>query len=57
MQLEDCAFPLLLLVEVMSEPALAFKDIDVGVFLGGLPRKPGMERSDLLHVNGEIFAM
>jgi len=25
-----------------------FKDIDVGIFLGGFPRKPGMERKDLL---------
>lgn len=31
-----------------SDCEIAFKDIDVGIFLGGFPRKPGMERSDLL---------
>ena len=32
-----------------------FKDADVIVFLGGFPRKPGMERKDLLQVNKKIF--
>ena len=32
-----------------------FKDADVIVFLGGSPRKPGMERKDLLQVNKQIF--
>jgi len=32
-----------------------FKDADVIVFLGGFPRKPGMERKDLLQINKKIF--
>ena len=32
-----------------------FKDADVIVFLGGFPRKPGMERKDLLQMNKNIF--
>jgi malate/lactate dehydrogenase len=32
-----------------------FKDADVIVFLGGFPRKPGMERKDLLQMNKKIF--
>jgi malate/lactate dehydrogenase len=55
MQIEDCAFQLIRSVEVSSDPAIAFKDIDVGIFLGGFPRKPGMERSELLKINNEIF--
>jgi len=53
--MEDCAFPLLTGVTVTSDPAVAFKNIDIGIFLGGVPRKPGMERSDLLHMNADIF--
>ena len=48
MQIEDCAFPLLNNVIVSSDSAVAFKDADVAIFLGAMPRKPGMERSDLL---------
>jgi malate/lactate dehydrogenase len=48
MQIEDCAFALVKSIEITDDPAVAFKDIDVGIFLGGFPRKPGMERSDLL---------
>ncbi len=32
-----------------------FKDADIIVFIGGSPRKPGMERKDLFHVNKAIF--
>jgi len=32
-----------------------FKDIDVGVFIGGFPRKQGMERRDLMELNSKIF--
>ena len=48
MQMEDCAFPLLNNVIVSSDPIEVFKDADVAIFLGAMPRKPGMERSDLL---------
>lgn len=46
--MEDCAFTIIESIEITSDPAVAFKDIDVGIFLGGMARKPGMERSDLL---------
>lgn len=55
MQIEDCAFSLITSIEVTDDPAIAFKDIDVGIFLGGSPRKPGMERADLLQINNKIF--
>lgn len=32
-----------------------FKDADIIVFIGGMPRKPGMERKDLLSINKKIF--
>jgi len=32
-----------------------FKDLDFGIFLGGFPRRPGMERKDLLKINQKIF--
>ncbi|KAM3134748.1 hypothetical protein pb186bvf_013223 [Paramecium bursaria] len=55
MQLEDCAFSLLEGVVITADPKIAFTDIDVAIFLGGIPRSPGMERSDLLALNNEIF--
>jgi malate/lactate dehydrogenase len=38
-----------------SKPEQLFKDADLVIYLGGLPRRPGMERKDLLKINGEIF--
>jgi len=32
-----------------------FRDADVGIFIGGFPRKDGMQRKDLLEINGKIF--
>lgn len=55
MEIEDGAYPLLEHVSSGSDPKEMFKDIDVGVFFGGFPRKPGMERKDLLKINGKIF--
>jgi len=55
LELEDCAFENVLSYETGSDPKLMFKDIDVGIFIGGFPRKPGMERKDLLQINGKIF--
>lgn len=42
-------------VQIGSDPLEMFRDIDVGVFIGGFPRKQGMERKDLLQMNGKIF--
>ncbi len=55
MELDDCAFPLLTNIVVTSDPNVAFKNIDWGLLVGSVPRKAGMERNDLLRVNGSIF--
>lgn len=55
MELNDCAFPLLKGLVVSTDAAVAFKDIDFGVFCGARPRGPGMERKDLLEANSKIF--
>ncbi len=55
MELEDCAFPLLKAVTVSSDPNVAFKDADWALLVGSVPRKAGMERSELLKINGKIF--
>ncbi|HEY4080957.1 MAG TPA: malate dehydrogenase [Burkholderiaceae bacterium] len=55
MELEDCAFPLLAGVEAHSDPMQAFKDTDYALLVGSRPRGPGMERAELLAINGAIF--
>lgn len=55
MELEDCAFPLLKSISVSSDPGKAFADADWALLVGAVPRKAGMERKDLLNINGKIF--
>ena len=55
MELEDCAFPLLAGMEAHSDPMTAFKDTDYALLVGSRPRGPGMERAELLSINGAIF--
>jgi malate dehydrogenase len=55
MELEDCAFPLLAGMEAHGDPMTAFKDTDYALLVGSMPRKAGMERSELLSINGKIF--
>jgi malate dehydrogenase len=55
MELEDCAFPLLADMVETDDPDVAFGDADVALLVGAMPRKAGMERSDLLSANGGIF--
>jgi malate dehydrogenase len=55
MELEDCAFPLLAGVVQTDDADTAFGDADVALLVGAMPRKEGMERSDLLGANGGIF--
>jgi malate dehydrogenase len=55
MELEDCAFPLLAGMESHSDPMAAFKDTDYALLVGSMPRKAGMERAELLSINGAIF--
>ncbi|HOE43380.1 MAG TPA: malate dehydrogenase [Rhodoferax sp.] len=55
MELQDCAFPLVVGMEAHSDPMTAFKDVDYAMLIGSRPRGPGMERAELLAVNAEIF--
>jgi malate dehydrogenase len=55
MELDDCAFPLLADVVKTDDPNVAFADADFALLVGAMPRKAGMERSDLLSANGGIF--
>jgi malate dehydrogenase len=55
MELDDCAFPLLVKTNTTSKLADGFKDIDVALMVGSKPRTQGMERGDLLKQNGKIF--
>src|SRR5271155_5500825 len=55
MELDDCAFPLLSDVETTSELRHAFTNTSWALLVGAIPRKAGMERSDLLSINGGIF--
>ncbi len=56
MELNDCAFPLLQGIVATDDAGAAFKDVDYALLVGSRPRGPGMERKDLLEVNGGIFA-
>jgi malate dehydrogenase len=55
MELEDCAFPLLAGMVETDGAETAFADADIALLVGAMPRKAGMERSDLLAANGAIF--
>ncbi len=55
MELEDCAFPLLAGMVKTDDPEKAFADADIAMLVGAMPRKAGMDRSDLLSANGAIF--
>ena len=55
MELDDCAFPLLTEVVQTSDLAVGFKDVDWALLVGSVPRKQGMERADLLGINGKVF--
>ena len=55
MELEDCAFPLLAGMQAHADPMTAFQDTDYALLVGSMPRKAGMERAELLSINGKIF--
>lgn len=55
MELDDCAFPLLKNIVCSDKMEVAFKDANWILAIGAVPRKAGMERGDLLKVNGGIF--
>ncbi|MEM0897435.1 MAG: malate dehydrogenase [Verrucomicrobiota bacterium] len=55
MELDDCAFPLLHSVDTSSDLNEGFSGINWAILVGSVPRKKGMERGDLLGINGKIF--
>jgi malate dehydrogenase len=55
MELHDCAFPLLQSIVPTADLDEGFRDINWALLVGSVPRKAGMERKDLLGINGKIF--
>lgn len=55
MELDDCAFPLLSGIEISDNPKQAFTNANWALLVGSRPRTKGMERKELLEVNGAIF--
>ncbi|MAT46841.1 MAG: malate dehydrogenase [Verrucomicrobiaceae bacterium] len=55
MELDDCAFPLLAGITATSDLDEGFEDANWALLVGSVPRKKGMERKDLLGINGKIF--
>jgi malate dehydrogenase len=55
MELDDCAFPLLADVVATADLDTGFNGVNWSLLVGSVPRKQGMERSDLLGINGKIF--
>ncbi|MBU60985.1 MAG: malate dehydrogenase [Opitutae bacterium] len=55
MELEDCAFPLLRDVRPTCDLDQGFGNANWALLVGSVPRKAGMERGDLLGINGKIF--
>ena len=56
MELDDCAYPLLADMVLTSDTEKAFDGSSWALLVGSVPRKAGMERGDLLSINGGIFA-
>src|ERR1700761_1417850 len=55
MELHDCAFPLLHSIVPTAHLDEGFRDVNWALLVGSVPRKAGMERKDLLGINGKIF--
>ena len=55
MELDDCAFPLLKKIVCTDKLEEAMKGVNWAILVGAVPRKDGMERADLLKINGGIF--
>ncbi|MFL5851651.1 MAG: malate dehydrogenase [Solirubrobacteraceae bacterium] len=55
MELDDGAHPLLEALELFDDPPKGFEGVNIALLVGARPRSKGMERSDLLEVNGKIF--
>ena len=55
MELDDCAFPLLQGIVPTADLEEGFRGVNWALLVGSVPRKAGMERADLLGINGKIF--
>jgi malate dehydrogenase len=55
MELQDCAFPLLKGISATADLDEGFRGVNWALLVGSVPRKAGMERKDLLGINGKIF--
>src|SRR5215216_6108583 len=55
MELQDCAFPLLKGIVPTASLDEGFRGVNWALLVGSVPRKQGMERKDLLGINGKIF--
>src|SRR5437660_1459748 len=55
MELDDCSFPNLQDVVLTDDPNRAFDGCNWALLVGSFPRKQGMERKELLGINGKIF--
>ena len=55
MELDDCAFPLLEEIVATTDLNEGFTDVNWALLVGSVPRSKGMERNDLLNINGGIF--
>jgi malate dehydrogenase len=55
MEIDDCAFPLVDDIVCTTDLKTAFDGTSWALLVGSIPRKAGMERGDLLTVNGGIF--
>src|ERR1700720_2099169 len=55
MELEDCAFPLVTKIVTTTDLDEGFRGVNWALLVGSVPRKQGMERKDLLRINGKIF--
>src|SRR6476659_6660954 len=55
MELHDCAFPLLKGITATADLDEGFRGVNWALLVGSVPRKAGMERSDLLGIHGKIF--
>lgn len=55
MELDDCSYPTLQEIVITDDPLKAFDGVNWALLVGSFPRKAGMERKDLLEINGKIF--
>jgi malate dehydrogenase len=55
MELDDCAYPLLKGLVPTANLDEGFRDVNWALLIGSVSRKPGLERKDLLGINGKIF--